>query len=184
MTQRGEKFIQRRRFIMALPILVLPFMTAIFWALGGGQGIPAQAETSGDAGLNLELPNAQFKEDENAWDKLSLYQKAQRDSIKYNEAKRNDPYFRLQPLKVAEDTEKVNEINSSLGKRSEFLDPNEEIVHTKLAELTYEINRPASNSPKKEEVIAEVKAPSNFGSDRSSSGKCGMATPVLRNARR
>src|SRR5687767_9302316 len=104
MKQHTQKFIQRRKFIMVLPLLAVPFLTMIFWALGGGQGLPAVAEEREKVGLNLALPNAQFKEDEKAWDKLSLYQQAQRDSIRYNEAKRNDPYFRLQTMKVDQDT--------------------------------------------------------------------------------
>lgn len=165
MIKHSQKFLRRRRFIMILPVLVVPFLTMIFWALGGGQGIPADVNGSDKAGLNLELPNAQFDDDDKEWDKLSLYQQAQRDSIKYNEAKKNDPYFRLQTLKVEQDTDKVNEINSSLGKRSEFLDPNEEKVHKKLEELTQEINRPGNTPLKKENAAIERKTDSNFGSD-------------------
>src|SRR6187401_2981795 len=99
MKSNTQQFKQKRRFIMALPLLVTPFLTLIFWALGGGQGTASYGMKDKKAGLNLELPNAQFQKDDNSWDKLSLYQKAQRDSIKNNEAKRKDPYFKLRPLK-------------------------------------------------------------------------------------
>lgn len=126
---------------MALPILVTPFLTLIFWALGGGQGTATYGMEEKDAGLNLELPNAQFQKDDNAWDKLSLYQKAQRDSIKYNEAKRNDPYFKLPPIKGTQDTTKRRGgVNTSLGKKDHSVDENEERVNKKLAELYKNLN--------------------------------------------
>jgi conjugative transposon TraM protein len=127
---------------MVLPILVTPFLTMIFWALGGGQGTATYGMETKKAGLNLELPNAQFQDDGNDWDKLSLYQKAQRDSIKYNEAKRNDPYFRLPPLKGSQDTTKPGNVNTSLGKKDHSIDENEERVNKKLAELYKNLNAP------------------------------------------
>ena len=66
---------------MALPVLVIPFMTMFFWALGGGKGV-VEAKTTKTIGLNTKLPDAKFNDEVNAWDKLSLYQKARRDSLK------------------------------------------------------------------------------------------------------
>ncbi len=159
-----QKIIRQRKFFMVLPLLVVPFLTLIFWALGGGQGTAARTTNEMMAGLNLELPNAQFKNDEKAWDKLSLYQQAQRDSIKFNEAKRNDPYFRLPPLKVDQDTSKKKEsgaINSSLGKKNHSMDDNEERIHRKLRELQKHIEaNPDSEpiqAPKESEFQAQSK---------------------------
>ena len=138
-----QKLIQRRRFIMVLPVLVMPFLTLLFWALGGGKGTAAHTTKDDKAGLLLELPDAQFKDDAKAWDKLSLYQQAQRDSLKFNEAKRNDPYFRLPPLKSDQDTSKKSQagsINSSLGKKNHSLDENEERVNRKISELQKHIS--------------------------------------------
>ena len=138
-----QKLIQRRKFIMVLPVLVMPFLTLLFWALGGGKGTAAHATKDDKAGLLLELPDAQFKDDAKAWDKLSLYQQAQRDSLKFNEAKRNDPYFRLPPLKSDQDTSKKSQagsINSSLGKKNHSLDENEERINRKISELQKHIS--------------------------------------------
>ena len=138
-----QKLIQRRKFIMVLPVLVMPFLTLLFWALGGGKGTAAHTTKDDQAGLLLELPDAQFKDDAKAWDKLSLYQQAQRDSLKFNEAKRNDPYFRLPPLKADQDTSKKSEagsINSSLGKKNHSLDDNEERINRKIRELQKHIS--------------------------------------------
>lgn len=99
MKPHSEKFLQKRRFFMVLPLLVLPFVTMIFWALGGGQGTAAQAHTALQTGLNLSLPDAHFGEKE-IWDKLTLYEMAERDSAKYEEARESDPYFDLIAFKT------------------------------------------------------------------------------------
>jgi hypothetical protein len=83
---------------------------------------------------------------------LSLYQKAKRDSIKHNEAKRSDPYFKLPALKGSQDTVKrpksgSGDINPSLGKRDPWIDKNEETVNQKLEELYKSLN--ASSEPER-----------------------------------
>ena len=152
MKPHSQRFIQKRRFIMVLPLLVVPFLTVIFWALGGGQGTAADTTKGQRAGLNPELPHAQFDRDLTDWDKLSLYQKASRDSIRYNEAKRNDPYFKLHPLANSRDTvnrphSNAGSINPSLGKRDPWIDENEERVNEKLRELYKSLN--ASPEPER-----------------------------------
>lgn len=167
MKANTQKFIQRRRFIMVLPLLVTPFLTMIFWALGGGQGTATYGMETKKAGLNLELPNAQFEDGKNDWDKLSLYQKAQGDSIKYNEAKRNDPYFRLPAMKGSQDTSKrPGNVNTSLGKKDHSVDENEERVNKKLAELYKNLNEPQETERKpryESEVIPKTDL--SFNSD-------------------
>jgi conjugative transposon TraM protein len=148
------KKIQQRRFVMALPILVGPFLTMIFWALGGGQGSPAQAKSLEGSGLNLELPNAQFKNQE-PWDKLSLYEKAQQENARAREAQQNDPYFDLIPFPT--DTNQHRQpkagseksgtlINAFPAKAQQPMDPNEELVNRKLEQLYQEINKPSPNT--------------------------------------
>ena len=34
--QRSQAFLRKRKMMMVLPLLVLPFLTMAFWALGGG----------------------------------------------------------------------------------------------------------------------------------------------------
>jgi conjugative transposon TraM protein len=163
MKPHSEKFLQKRRFFMVLPLLVLPFVTMIFWALGGGQGTAAQAHTVTQTGLNLSLPDAHFGEKE-IWDKLALYEMAERDSAKYEEARQSDPYFDLiafktqdqQPEKKAQDGNESKLISSFPQKERQLVDPNEERVTQKLNELYKEINRPAVKS---DEVRSELTSP-------------------------
>jgi len=47
--------------ILALPILVIPFVTMPFWALGGGQGNGNKNLAENKQGLHLQLPDANLK---------------------------------------------------------------------------------------------------------------------------
>jgi conjugative transposon TraM protein len=151
MKQHTDKFLQKRRFYMVLPALVVPFLTMIFWALGGGQGVPAQAKTVEYVGLNLALPDAHFDERE-IWDKLSLYEMAERDSAKYEEARESDPYFDLIAFKSNQEmeidtTRKDGQLIDSFKQKDRLsADPNEERVNKKLQELYSELNKSATPS--------------------------------------
>ena len=77
-----SKNVKQRKMLLVLPLLVIPFLTMAFWALGGGS---IKAETSITAkGLNLNLPDANLKDDK-VMDKLSFYDKADKDSLKMAE---------------------------------------------------------------------------------------------------
>ena len=78
MEQNSETFLRKRKFLLALPVLVLPFLAMAFWALGGGKG-PAEQSKAVRAGINTSLPGAKLKELK-AQDKLSLYEQSRRDS--------------------------------------------------------------------------------------------------------
>ncbi|MVN91517.1 conjugative transposon protein TraM [Mucilaginibacter aquatilis] len=69
---------KQRKFLLVLPLLVIPFLTMAFWALGGGK--TARQEIVYTKGLDTDLPQAQFKDQDQANNKLAIYQAAQRDS--------------------------------------------------------------------------------------------------------
>lgn len=75
-TTQSPAFLKRRKFLMVLPLLVLPFMTMAFWSLGGGAK-PTLVEVENKNGLNLALPDADFK-NEKPVDKMSLYDQEQK----------------------------------------------------------------------------------------------------------
>ncbi len=167
MKPHSQKFLQKRRFAMVLPVLVLPFLTTIFWTLGGGQGSPAEAMSSEKAGLNLQLPDAHFNNE--ALNKLALYEKAKRDSLKFKEERDNDPYFNLATLEdqstQAIQQEPVKKNNGSSlktisGKQKRAIDPNEARVNQKLEQLYRELN-------KAEEPIVETKLEENANQGNS-----------------
>ena len=87
---KTPKEIRQRRFLLVLPLLALPFMTMIFWALGGGKVEKVEAQASAKKGFNINLPDANLKDDK-PMDKMSYYNQAQLDSIKFQEMVKNDP---------------------------------------------------------------------------------------------
>ena len=63
--QHSAEFLRNRKFLMVLPLLVLPFLTMAFWALGGGKGSRnLTAVQDAQKGFNTELPQAKFNPDE------------------------------------------------------------------------------------------------------------------------
>src|SRR5947209_8312895 len=91
--EHSLKFLRRRKSLLVLPMLVIPFVTMAFWALGGGKNSNLKEENlTNKTGLNLELPGANFKEDK-AVDKLGYYEKAASDSAKLRQLIKNDPFF-------------------------------------------------------------------------------------------
>src|SRR5690606_33533932 len=89
---KSPKEIRQRKFMLVLPLLALPFMTMAFWALGGGKVNQAEAQSQQQAGFNLKLPGADFKEDK-PMDKLGYYDQARQDSVRFLELMKNDPSF-------------------------------------------------------------------------------------------
>jgi conjugative transposon TraM protein len=91
MKQRGQTDRRKRKMLLIFPMLVIPFLTLAFWALGGGTkgGNPGEPGT----GLNPKLPDSRVK-NEASEGKLSFYERAEKDSDRLAEAMRNDPFYR------------------------------------------------------------------------------------------
>ena len=79
-TATPEQREKQKKFMLVLPLLILPFMALVFWAFGGGKG-DKDAQAVAQKGINTELPSAQFK-GEKPQDKLSLYDQAAKDSAR------------------------------------------------------------------------------------------------------
>jgi conjugative transposon TraM protein len=156
--QRSQAFLRKRKMMMVLPLLVIPFLTMAFWALGGGKGADKKVIAAQHQGLNLQLPNANLKDDAKA-DKMSFYDQAAKDSLKLAEQMRNDPYFRNQDsmqqvysndLKeiTQHSAEKFNQygMTQAGGLKTSPYDKSgtaaEEKVMKKLADLNKVINQP------------------------------------------
>lgn len=102
--EQSQAFLRKRKMMLVLPVIVLPFITMAFWALGGGSGNEAKANIQ-TAGLNLNLPDAKLKD--NDGNKLSFYEQAEKDSLKIMEQMRNDPFYLSSPDTI---TSPVNEV--------------------------------------------------------------------------
>jgi conjugative transposon TraM protein len=146
----SPKFLRQRKMMLVLPVLVIPFITMAFWALGGGQGNTNNSLAENKQGLNLQLPDANLKDDKNA-DKLAFYNEADKDSLKREELLRNDPYYKdslsvMQNLIIPDTgnllsiTPAYNGLNYSPYKQS--TDTNEQRVYKKIDEINKQINQP------------------------------------------
>lgn len=153
---KTPKTIRQRRFLLVLPLLALPFMTMIFWALGGGKVEKVEAQAAVKKGFNINLPDANLKDDK-PMDKMSYYDQAQLDSIKFLELVKNDPNYRNigltdtdEYLSGKEDTLQLpadeRGLNTSLYGGRGSNDPHTDKIYRKLAELDREMSKPAPAS--------------------------------------
>lgn len=83
---------KKRKMLLVLPLITLPFITILFYILGGGRAEAATAENDAKKGFNFNLPQPKFKED-SGLDKMSYYEKAASDSTKLLEQIKNDPNY-------------------------------------------------------------------------------------------
>lgn len=141
---------RQRKFLLALPVITIPFLTLMFWAMGGGKVEQTAASTTPAKGFNRTLPDASLK-DESTLDKMSYYDRAAKDSSDRKSLLQNDPYFRQQnagmpqaALPGAPNYPGTNMgLNTSPYAGSTGRDPNEAKIYQKLAEL----NRSLQSEP-------------------------------------
>lgn len=77
---KNAKIRDKRKILLFLPILILPFCALGFYALGGGKG--HQSETSKNLGIRSTLPAASFGK-EQTMDKMTVYQQQKPDSVEF-----------------------------------------------------------------------------------------------------
>ena len=145
---------RNRKFLLVLPLLVIPFATLFFWALGGGAN--AQSTIATSKGLNTQVPGAHLKSDSTE-NKLAFYEQAEKDSLKFRQQRKDDPYYRADTTKHDTAIRKQTIIGSAEGftgkgynsmgvdnnpKRS--LANNEREINEKLALLNRQINQPVA----------------------------------------
>ncbi len=136
-TERQRK---QRSFLLVLPLIILLFVTFLLWSMGWVGGNEAKAAPI--RGLNMQLPDAKLN-DNKSWNKLSFYEQADKDSLKYKEAIKNDPLFHGK--------DSLSNLRGRLYNSSSeynplppgYTDENEYKVSQKLAELNATLNKPA-----------------------------------------
>jgi len=148
--KHSAKFLRQRKMMLVLPVLIIPFVTMGFWALGGGQGQTKNNLADNNKGLNLQLPDANLKDDKNA-DKLSFYNDADADSLKRDELLRNDPYYKDSIINrrntLMSDTGNLLStapLYSGLNQSpyNKTTDANEQRIYQKINEINKQINQP------------------------------------------
>ena len=150
------KMLRQRKFLLILPLLVLPFMTLMFWSLGGGKVENTEAQPVMNKGFNMDLPDAYLKDDK-PLDKMSYYDKAAFDSSKLEELMKNDPNYRKytspnngidgiqgDDISVSRNYARSGALMTSPYGSGISEDSNEVKVYRKLAELDEAMNRVAA----------------------------------------
>ncbi|WP_343698053.1 conjugative transposon protein TraM [Flavobacterium sp.] len=143
---------KRRKMLLVLPLITLPFITILFYILGGGRMEAETAKREVKKGFNFNLPIPKFKED-SSLDKMSYYDQAAVDSIKLLEQIKKDPNYSNQ--KTLEGS--IDVTDSDFGRRhssfntSSYQDANEKKVFEKLKVL--------------QKVISQPAVPENYGQD-------------------
>ena len=60
-TNHSQAYLRHRKFLIMLPLLITPFVTMAFWALGGGKTADNHnADKIETHGINTALPEAKF----------------------------------------------------------------------------------------------------------------------------
>ena len=167
MRLHSQKFLRQRKFLMVLPILVLPFLTLLFWLLGGGTINQATARQPQN-GLNMQLPSANLKDDK-PLDKLSYYEKATSDSLKWQRLMESDPYYQRHgitdtsvhqnmdtaPMGIAYGNNTATRRSSAIKHNFTYDDPNETKVYQKLAQLDAALNKSSVPEANAEDNISK-----------------------------
>lgn len=135
--QHSAKFLRKRKFMMVIPLLVIPFLTMAFWALGGGAD-KEDKMVKAKVGLNPNLPDANLKDDKDV-NKLSFYESAQRDSIKLKEAMKADPYYR-NSLESFVDPGSYNDAGNSYSDKNVYANTGK--VYEKISQINEALNQP------------------------------------------
>lgn len=149
---KSLKMLRQRKILLVMPLLILPFITIMFWALGGGKMNAANGALVEKEGFNIKLPDANLKEGI-ALDKMNYYEQAALDSTKLEELIKKDPNYLSQSFQ--EDSTEIasstsnNRSSSRKGSNglnsAMYRDPNEEKVHEKLEALQRAINKPIAS---------------------------------------
>jgi len=142
---------KKRKMLLVLPLITLPFITVLFYILGGGKMETAAGLSEPKKGFNFNLPVPKFKED-SALDKMSYYDQASSDSLKLLEQIKKDPNYSNGELSkdfgeefIQEDFERQIYPKGQTGFNSAVLQQgNEKKVYEKIKALQKVINQPAA----------------------------------------
>lgn len=168
--KHSARSLRKRKFMLVLPLLTIPFLTMAFWALGGGRGVGQKNQGVSQSGLNLELPDANLK-DEKEHDKLSFYNKAQEDSIRLRQEMQNDPFYKNQLDTIVFPVNNLqmaygSKLNSSPYHPSGNIDPTEARIYERIDALNKAIHQPAETINKGTENLSSYqKTNDSFSGD-------------------
>jgi conjugative transposon TraM protein len=142
--QHTPEFLKERKFLVVMPLLIIPFLTMAFWALGGGKQSASAFENSNVQGLNTTLPQAQFK-DQKGQDKMGVYQTVKTDSVSSASSGVSESFVKsmgLDAAKAGHTDSATQRSTANLTGGPTVADVNEAKIQTKLAAINQQINQP------------------------------------------
>ncbi len=146
MPQHSPEFLRERKFLMIIPLLILPFLTMGFWALGGGKQNTSTSDKMAAKGLNATLPQAQFK-NQKSQDKMDVYQTQKQDSANsgngVSQSFIRSMGFDDSKAKRADSIAKTSAIKPPGA--SVTADANEAKIQAKLAQINRQIGKPEAS---------------------------------------
>lgn len=131
---------RRRKALLVLPALIVPFLTLAFWALGGGSG--RHVTNHNAAGFNLSLPQATIKK-ETELDKLRFYEAADEDSAEWRRKMLQDRYslgYRDEPSSAYPDGKEAYGYDPAPPVSSRSSVATEKLIYQKLGEINRQVN--------------------------------------------
>ena len=156
---------RQRKFLLVLPLIVLPFITLLFWVLGGGKTNAANAQANQPKGFNTQLPDARLKND-SSLNKLSYYDRAAADSVKLKQQMKSDPYYHAGAKSDSSGLyfsvkDKPSWLQSSSPAGSNNPAANEAKIYQRLSQLQAVVNKsdkPSAGFPEKTTEMATLAA--------------------------
>jgi conjugative transposon TraM protein len=146
------KFLRKRKFLLVLPVLVLPFLVMLVWTLGlvGDAKASAGSTEKMLSGLNMNLPSAVPGKD-SSWNKMRYYEQAEKDSVKMRSLLKHDPYRSGELLQETADSLQFASLPNERSvfnplpsnQRAKTTDQNEERVYSRIAALNKELEAAA-----------------------------------------
>jgi conjugative transposon TraM protein len=135
----APEFLKERKFLMMIPLLILPFLTMAFWALGGGRNTSAVDRQSTAKGLNTTLPQAQLKSSSEQ-DKMGIYQTVSKHS---GNATRGvgQAFISAMGFKDPQTAETQPSGNLPFAGGQTEADANEAKIQAKLAQINAQLNQ-------------------------------------------
>jgi len=107
----------KRKILLVLPLLVMPFLALAFYAAGGGKGSAADGLVA-SKGINTSLPDANFKSAE-PLDKMGFYEKGAKDTASSGGisamAEKMGFSGKLENDKTAEINAKLDQLNKEIN---------------------------------------------------------------------
>ncbi|MHB8205921.1 conjugative transposon protein TraM [Mucilaginibacter sp.] len=125
---------RKRKMLLFLPLLLLPFLALGFYALGGCKGDGQSQNQWVSKGINLSLPGAKVS-NRQPQDKMTLYNKAQRDSASANSSRNNNAFAAMGWDTTGYSKQQKSSVTNSAQ-------ANEARISQKLAEINKQISQP------------------------------------------